>query len=67
MKNKARMQGENIGEQSERGQPASDTGSLLPGSSGEAVSRMSRHVGLYSGIRFTAPEKLTINFLRGLA
>ena len=61
------MQGENTGEQTERGQPASDTGSSLPRSSGEAVSWMSRHLGLYSGIRFTAPEKLSINFLRGLA
>ena len=59
MKKKARMQGENTGEQTERGQPASDTGSSLPGSSGEAVSWMSRHLGLYSGIRFTAPEKLS--------
>ena len=51
----------------ERGQPASDIGSLLPGSSGEVVSWMSCHLGWCSGIRFMAPEKLTINFLRSLA
>lgn len=67
MKKKARTQGENTGEQTERGPPASDAGSLLPGSSGEAVSCMSRHLGQCAGIRLTAPEKLTINSLRGLA
>ena len=38
MKKKVRTQGENAGEQAERGKPVSDTGSQLPGSSGEVVS-----------------------------
>ena len=67
MKKKARMQGENTGEQTERGQPTSDFGSSLAGSSGEVISWISCHLGRCAGIRFTAPEKLTINFLRGLA
>ena len=60
MKKKVRTQGENAGEQAERGQPISDTGSQLPGSSGEVVSWMSRHLSRCSGIRFMAPEKVTI-------
>ena len=60
-------QGENAGEQTERGPPTSDIGSLLPGSSGEVVSWMGCHLGWCSVITFMAPEKLTINFLRSLA
>ena len=67
MKKKVRMQGDNLGEQTERGQPASDFGSSPAGSSGEVISWMSCHLGQCAGISFTAPEKLTINSLRGLA
>ena len=61
------MQGRDSGEQTKRGQPVSDTGSLPSGSSGDVVSCESCHLGRYSGIRFTAPEKQTGNFLRGWA
>ena len=67
MKKKARMQGEDAGEQTEGGPPASDVGSSLAGSSGEVTSWMSCHLGRCAAIRLTAPEKLTINSLRGLA
>ena len=61
------MQAENTGDQTERGPPVSAIGSSLTGSSGEVVSWMSRHLGWCSGIRFKAPKKVTINFLRSLA
>ena len=50
MEKKARTQGENTGEQTEKGPPASDAGSLLPGSSGGAVSCMSHHLGQCAGL-----------------
>ena len=65
MQKRVRMQGDNSGEQTERGQTASDIGKLLPGSSGEVVFWMC-HLGWCSGIRFTALEKPSINFLRSL-
>ena len=66
MQKKVRMQGDNLGEQTERGQTASDIGSLLPGSSGEVVFWMC-HLGWCSGVKFMALAKPSINFLRVLA
>ena len=61
------MKGKNKGDQTERGQSASDIWSLFSGSYRELVPCVTHHLGQDSWIRFMAPEKLTENLLRVLA